>query len=87
MDTENAFLHCGDVLGPGIGSHSGLNLFHSHPSSPVQQQIDLQEQCAPDTMPESAAAGVQDQACKDAQASLHSSISSLETVTHDLNER
>ncbi|KAL0053285.1 hypothetical protein WJX82_003721 [Trebouxia sp. C0006] len=30
---------------------------------------------------------IKDQACKDAQASLHSSISSLETVTHDLNER
>ena len=75
------------IVGPGVGRHPGLNLFPSQPSTPVPQPTDLQEQCAPDTMPELAAGGVQDQACKDAQASLQSSISSLETVTHDLNER
>ncbi len=41
----------------------------------------------PDRMPELTAGGVQDQACKDAQASLQSSTSSLESVTDDLNGR
>ena len=75
------------IAGPGLGRHPGLKLFHSQPSSPVQQQTDLQEQCMPDKMPKLAAGGVQDQACKDAQARLQSSISSPDTLTHDLNDR
>ncbi len=38
-------------------------------------------------MPELAAAGIQDQMRKDAQASLLASNSSLDTVVHDLNGR
>ncbi len=76
------------LAGPGTGSHPGLELFHSQPSSPVQPQTEFQEQYTPDTMLELAAAGgVQDQACKDAQASLQSSNTSLAIVTHDLNDR
>jgi len=44
-------------------------------------------QCTPDRMFELGTAAIQDQACKDAEASLQSSISSLDNVMHDMNGR
>ncbi len=66
-----------------------MNRFHSQCSSPVHQGMDhlFRWQCTPDRMFELGTAAIQDQACKDAEASLQSSISSLDNVMHDMNGR
>ncbi len=65
-----------------------MGLFHSQGSSPEHQGTDLSHWlCTLDRMPELGAADIQDQMCKDAQASLQSSLSRLDKVVDDLNSR